>query len=627
VREFSVPALARSPRTEGLAESVYRTAAETPELAVIARRAPGGDPNSWYEVSAARFRDEVLAVAKGLLHQGIRFGDRVALMSRTRYEWTVLDYALWSIGAQSVPIYPTSSADQVQWILADSQCVACIVEHEDHAMTVGSVCDGLPRLRQIWQMDAGALEQLARAGRAIPDEQVHRHLQAVGADTVATIIYTSGTTGRPKGCVLTHGNFLAESDNILARYSPLFLGRGGERPSTLLFLPLAHVFGRMVQVAALRSQALLGHEPSLAPVDLMPSLASFQPTFLLSVPYVFEKLLQRARQRAEESGKSAVFEKAYSVAVRYAAAQERQSFGEGPGPSPALRVQHQLYETLVYGKVRQVLGGRVRYAMSGGSAMSREQGLFFHGAGVTIIEGYGLTETTAAATGSPPERPRFGTVGHPIPGTSVLIAEDGEVWISGGQVFQGYHANEESTSRTLRGGWLATGDIGHLDPQGYLTITGRKKEIIVTSGGKSVAPVALEERIRLHPLVAHCLLVGDDRPFIGALITLDTEAVDHWQRRQGRPPLSAAEAAQDPDIYAELQRAVLTANTAVSRAESIRAFRVLATDFTEQAGLLTPSLKLRRRAIVRFCASEIEALYGSPSVAPFPAVPRVSGSA
>ncbi|WP_051943205.1 AMP-dependent synthetase/ligase [Streptacidiphilus rugosus] len=618
MREFSVPAMARSPRTEGLAESVYRTAEDTPDRAVLARRTSGagegegGGASAWVDVSAARFRDEVLAVAKGLLHQGIRFGDRVAMMSRTRYEWTVLDYALWSIGAQSVPVYPTSSADQLSWILADSQAVACVVEHEDHAMTVGSVCDGLPNLRMIWQLDAGALRQLAYAGRGVGDDVIERHRQAVGADTVATLIYTSGTTGRPKGCVLTHGNFMAESDNILARYDSLFGGRGGDQPATLLFLPLAHVFGRMIQVAALRAGVRLGHEPSLAPADLLPALASFRPTFLLAVPYIFEKLLQRARQRAQESGRAAVFEKAYAVAVRYASAQERHSFDEGPGPSAALRVQHQLYETLLYGKVRAVLGGRVRYAMSGGSAMSREQALFFQGAGITVIEGYGLTETTAAATANPPDRPRFGTVGQPIPGTSVLIAEDGEVWLSGGQVFHGYHNDPEATARSLRGGWLATGDIGHLDAQGYLRITGRKKEIIVTSGGKSVAPTLLEDRVRLHPLVAHCLLVGDDRPFIGALITLDAEAVAHWLALHGREPLTPQQAAADPEIHSELQRAVVAANTAVSRAESIRSFRILSLDFSEREGLLTPSLKLRRRAITRHCATDIEALYSSP---------------
>ena len=612
MREFSVPALARCPKAEGLAESVYRTAEQTPQLAVMARRLGDG----WVDVTAASFRDQVLAVAKGLLAVGIRFGDRVALMSRTRYEWTVLDYALWSLGAQPVPVYPTSSAEQLRWILADTRAVACVVENEDHAMTIGSICDTLEDLQHIWQLDSGAVEQLVAAGEGMPEEYVNQHRQAVVAETVATIIYTSGTTGRPKGCVITHGNFLAESENLLARYGDVFSGRGGEQPATLLFLPLAHVFGRMIQVTAVRGGIKLGHEPSTSPAQLLPTLAAFRPTFILAVPYVFEKMLRRARERAERSGRASAFEKAFQIAVRYAEALERQAFDEGPGPSAALRMQHQLYDSLVYGKVRAVLGGRLRYAMSGGSAMSREQSLFFRGAGVTVLEGYGLTESTAAATANPPDKVRFGTVGQPIPGTSVLIAEDGEIWVSGGQVFQGYLNNTEATAGTLRGGWLATGDLGHLDRLGYLHITGRKKEIIVTSGGKSVSPVVLEDRIRTHPLVAHCALIGDDRPFISALITLDPEALDHWLRVRGRPPLSPIEAATDQEIHAELQRAVLTANTVVSRAESVRAFRILPIEFTEQAGLLTPSLKLRRRAISRACATDIEALYADAAATP-----------
>ena len=604
--EFTVPALVEPGRSGGLADSVFDTALDEPDLVQLSRRT---DDGGWQDVSAVEFRDQVLATAKGLLHQGVRYGDRVALMSRTRYEWTVLDYALWTIGAQPVPVYPTSSAEQVRWILADSRAVACVVEHEDHAMTVGSVCDALPHLRSIWQLDAGALRMLELAGRAVPDELVLRHRTAVTPDTVATIVYTSGTTGRPKGCVLSHGNFAAETDNLVARYSHVFRNNNREQPSTLLFLPLAHVFGRMVQVAALRAGVRLAHEPSLAPAELMPSLVSTQPTFILAVPYIFEKLMQRARDAAEEAGKSAAFEKAVDAAVRYAAAQERHAFGDGPGPSAAQRLQHQVYDRAVYSKVRAVLGGRVRHAMSGGSAMNRELGLFFAGAGITVYEGYGLTECTAAATANPPDRPRFGTVGHPVPGTTVLIAEDGEVWVSGGQVFQGYLDDPGGTGLILRQGWLATGDLGQLDADGYLSITGRKKEIIVTSSGKSVAPTVLEDRIRAHPLVAHCMLVGDNRPFIGALLALDTEALAHWQKRRNKPLTDAVDLRTDPDLMGELQRAVVTANTAVSRAESIRAFRILPGEFTEDRGLLTPSLKLRRKAITETYAAEIDALY------------------
>ena len=605
--ESSVPALVQPPLTGGLADSVF-AAAETPDRPALSRRTADG---GWATVSCAEFRDEVLATAKGLLHQGIRFGDRVALMSRTRYEWTVLDYALWTVGAQSVPLYPSASAEQARWILADSQAVACVVEHEDHAMTIGSVCDALPGLRRIWQLDAGAMKELANAGRSVPTELIDRHRFSVAPQSVATVVYTSGTTGRPKGCPLTHANFAAETDNLIARYQVMFSHRSGEPPSTLLFLPLAHVFGRMVQIATLRAGVLLAHEPSLAPDDLMPALASFRPTFLPAVPYIFEKLLRKARQSAEEAGRAGPFERAVELAVRYATAVERESFGHGPGPTTALRLQHQLYERLVYSRIRAVLGGRARYAISGGSAMDRELALFFAGAGISVYEGYGLTETTAAATANPPDRPRFGTVGLPIPGTTVRIADDGEVWVHGPQVFQGYLGESGPAQLAAAQGWFATGDLGQLDADGYLSITGRKKEIIVTSSGKSVAPAVLEDRVRVHPLVSQCIVVGDDRPYVAALLTLDREALGHWQRQRGKRQLRPAEARNDPDLHAELQRAVGAANTAVSRAESIRSFRVLAREFTEEQGLLTPSLKLRRRAVTQACAKDIAALYGT----------------
>ena len=497
MRQFTVPPLATAPQVGGLADAVFGNAEQAPGQVVLSRAGAAG--GGWQEVTAADFRDEVLAVAKGLLAQGVRFGDRVAVMSRTRYEWTLLDFALWSVGAQSVPVYPTSSSEQVRWMLHDSGAVAAVVEHEDHAMTVGAALGELPRLQRLWQLDAGCLAELAAAGAHIGDDVVERHRLAVTPDAVATVIYTSGTTGRPKGCVLTHGNFMAETDNVVARWEPVFSSRPGEEPSTLLFLPLAHVFGRMVEVACVRHRIRLGHQPSMAAADLIPSLAGFRPTFVLAVPYVFEKVFQAARRKAERDGRLGPFDKAAEVAVRYAEAAEAKAFGIGPGPSASLRMQHQLYEKLVYGKVRGALGGRVRHAISGGSAMERRLGLFFGGAGVTVFEGYGLTESTAAATANPPERTRFGTVGLPVPGTSVLIAEDGEIWLRGGQVFPGYLNDRKATEEVLRDGWLATGDLGVLDEDGYLTITGRKKEILVTSGGKSVAPAALEDRVRSHP--------------------------------------------------------------------------------------------------------------------------------
>jgi long-chain acyl-CoA synthetase len=585
---------------------VFSHAEENPHRVALARKSADG---RWQDVTSAEFRAEVLAYAKGLLAQGVRFGDRVAIMSRTRYEWTVLDFALWAVGAQPVPVYPTASTEQVFWTLHDAEAVACVVEHEDHAMTIASVIDRLPRLQRLWQLDTPAMDELLASGAQVDDDVVHRHRRAITPDTVATVIYTSGTTGRPKGCVLTHANFMTEADTVIARWEPVFRSSPGDEPSTLLFLPLAHVFGRMVEVAAIRGGVKLGHQPAMSAAELLPDLAAFRPTFILAVPYIFEKVYHAARRRAEATGKAGAFDKAVELAVRYAEAVEHKAFGTGPGPSASLRMQHQLYEKLVYGKVREAMGGRVRHAMSGGSAMERRLGLFFAGAGVTIFEGYGLTESTAAATANPPERTRFGTVGLPLPGTTVHIADDGEVWLHGGHVFAGYLNDPAASAAVLHDGWLSTGDIGALDEDGYLTITGRKKEILVTSGGKSVSPTGLEERVRAHPLVAQCIVVGNDRPYVAALVTLDLEAIEHWLAMQGRAPLAPKELVRDPELEMEVRRAVVAANTLVSQPESIRTFRILAHQFTEEHGLLTPSLKLKRKAIEKAYETEVSALY------------------
>jgi len=606
LREFTVPALVTEPPVGGLADAVFDHAEEDPRHVVLARKDADG---VWRDVTAAEFRDQVLALAKGLLAEGVRFGDRVAIMSRTRYEWTLFDFALWSIGAQPVPVYPTSSAEQVYWMLHDAEVTAAVVEHEDHAMTVGSVIDRLPRLRRLWQLDADAEGALSAAGAHIHADVVHRHRLALTPDTPATIIYTSGTTGRPKGCVLTHGNFMAECDNIVRRYGTVFTSKDGGQPATLLFLPLAHVFGRMIEVGAIRARVKLGHQPNLTASALLPDLEAFRPTFILAVPYIFERIFHAARRKAETEGRLGPFDKAVEVAVRYAEAVERKAFGAGPGPGPALRVQHQFFDKVVYSRLRAALGGRCRHAMSGGSAMERRLGLFYDGAGIRVFEGYGLTESTAAATANPPERPRFGTVGVPIPGTTVHIADDGEVWLRGGQVFAGYLGDPQATDEALHDGWLATGDLGSLDEDGYLTITGRKKDILVTSGGKSLSPTVLEDRVRAHPLVAQCIVVGNDRPYVAALVTLDQDAVHHWLTMRNKPYLGPAELVRDPDLEAEIRRSVVAANTRVSQAESIRTFRILSSQFTEEEGLLTPSLKLKRKAIEKAYAAEIEALY------------------
>ncbi|MCX4917986.1 long-chain fatty acid--CoA ligase [Streptomyces sp. NBC_00687] len=606
MREFTNPPLASAPPVGGLADVVFEYAQEDPLRIALGRKDERGE---WRDVTAAEFRDEVLALAKGLLAQGVRFGDRVAIMCRTRYEWTLFDFALWTVGAQVVPVYPTSSAEQVFWMLYDAQVSAVMVEHEDHAMTIATVVDRLPTLQQLWQLDAGAVHELYEAGAHIDDDVVHRHRRAVTPESTATIIYTSGTTGRPKGCVVSHENFMFEADTVIERWEPVFHSKRGDEAATLLFLPLAHVFGRMVQVAAVRGRVKFGHQPQLNAAALLPDLAAFRPTFFLAVPYIFEKVFNAARRKAEKEGRSGPFEKAVDVAVRYADAVESKAWGIGPGPSASLRMQHQVFDKLVYSKVRAAMGGRVKHAMSGGSAMDRRLGLFFAGAGVVIYEGYGLTESTAAATANPPERTRFGTVGQAIPGTTVHIADDGEIWLHGGNVFQGYLNNDKATDATLHDGWLATGDLGSLDEDGYLTITGRKKEILVTSGGKSVSPGVLEERVRDHPLVAQCIVVGNDRPYIAALVTLDSEAVEHWLQMRGKPQLAAGDLVRDADLETEVRRAVVAANTLVSQAESIRTFRILAHQFTEEHGLLTPSLKLKRKAIEKAYTTEVEALY------------------
>ncbi|WP_405476965.1 AMP-dependent synthetase/ligase [Streptomyces sp. NBC_00009] len=606
MREFTNPPLASAPPVGGLADAVFDHALEDPLRVALGRKDNAG---RWCDVTAAEFRDEVLGLAKGLLAQGVRFGDRVAIMSRTRYEWTLFDFALWTIGAQVVPIYPTASAEQVFWTLHDAQVSAAMVEHEDHAMTIATVIDRLPTLSRMWQLDSDPVPHLIEAGAHIDDEVVHRHRRAVTPDSVATIIYTSGTTGRPKGCVINHANFMFEADTMVSRWEPVFHSKRGDEASTLLFLPLAHVFGRMVQIAAIRGGVKLGHQPQLNAAALLPDLQSFRPSFILAVPYIFEKVFNAARRKAEKDGKAGPFDKAVECAVKYADAQEAKAFGTGPGPSASLRMQHSIFDKLVYSKVREAMGGRVRHAMSGGSGMDRRLGLFFAGAGVTIYEGYGLTESTAAATANPPEQTRYGTVGQAIPGTTVHIADDGEVWLYGGNVFQGYLNDPKATDATLHDGWLATGDLGALDDDGYLTITGRKKEILVTSGGKSVSPQQLEERVRDHPLVAQCIVVGNDRPYIAALVTLEAEAVEHWLNMRGKPPLKPAQLVHDHDLETEVRRAVVAANTLVSQAESIRTFRILAYQFTEEHGLLTPSLKLKRKAIETAYAEEVEALY------------------
>ncbi|GGT40561.1 AMP-dependent synthetase/ligase [Streptomyces althioticus] len=606
VREVRTEVLAAHPVTGTTADVPFTNADEAPDAVVLRREERG----AWRPVTAAAFAGEVTAVAKGLVAAGLEPGDRVAVMSRTRYEWTLLDFAIWAAGGQTVPVYPTSSADQVEWIVRDAGVRYVVTETPDNSATVRAGTAALDPAPEVWELDAGAVDDLVARGRDVPDEEVTKRRTALTADTVATVCYTSGTTGRPKGCVLTHGNLYAESANTVELLHPVFKAVTSQVASTLLFLPLAHILGRTLQISCLMARIETGHCPSIKPDELRPALKSFRPTFVVGVPYLFEKIHDTGRATAEKIGRGASFERAHRIAVRFARAHLDRFLGRGKGPGPGLYAAWALYDLLVYRRVRKELGGRLRYAISGGSPLEKDLNLFFYASGIMIYEGYGLTETTAAATVVPPLSPRPGTVGRPVPGTAVRIADDGEVLIKGGIVFGAYRNNPAATEEVLRDGWFATGDLGSLDEDGYLTITGRKKDIIVTSGGKNVSPAVLEDRLRSRPPVGQCLVVGDNRPFVAAVVTLDPETVAHWLSVRGMPadtPMS--EVVRDPRIRADVQKAVDYANEAVSRAESIRKFVVVEGEFTEDNGLLTPSLKVKRQAAQEAYAKEIAALY------------------
>ncbi|MFF8789690.1 AMP-dependent synthetase/ligase [Streptomyces sp. NPDC015125] len=596
MREFSLPALYEVPADGNLTDLIRRNAAQHPDVAVMGRKVNGG----WQDVTAATFLAEVRAAAKGLIASGVRPGDRVGLMSRTRYEWTLLDFAIWSAGAVTVPVYETSSAEQIQWILGDSGAVACLVESPTHEATVESVRDRLPELENIWQIERDAIARLRAAGAGVSDEEVDARSALADADSPATIVYTSGTTGRPKGCVLSHRSFFAECGNIVERLRPLF--RTGDS-SVLLFLPIAHVFGRLVQVAAVMAPIKLGHAPDIK--NLTDDLASFRPTLVLGVPRVFEKVYNSARAKAQADGKGKVFDKAADVAIAYSRALDTPE-----GPALGLKLKYKVFDRLVFSKLRAVLGGRATHAISGGAPLGERLGHFYRGIGFTALEGYGLTESCAATAFNPWDRQKIGTVGQPLPGSVVRIADDGEVLLHGEHLFTEYWNNPSATKEALSDGWFHTGDIGTLDEDGYLAITGRKKEILVTAGGKNVAPAVIEDRIRAHALIAECMVVGDGRPFIGALITLDEEFLPRWAEEHGHPAdVTPARIAEDPELLAAVQRAVDDGNAAVSKAESVRKFRILPTQFTEESGHVTPSLKLKRNVVAKDFAEEIEAIY------------------
>ena len=593
MNEVTNPAIVPAATAGNLTNLIAERAWFEPERITMSR--PLGD--GWQPLTARQVEEEIRATAKGLVAAGIAIGDRVAIMARTRYEWTILDFAIWYAGGCVVPIYETSSAEQVDWILNDSGSVGLIVETPTHKELVDSVLPS--HTKHVWVMTEDVLATLRKAGSQISDEEIEKRRNALVPDSLATLIYTSGTTGRPKGVQLTHGNFLAECGNVVEGASDLFLKPGG---STLLFLPVAHVFGRMVEIGAIHAGLHLAHCSD--PVGrLQPDLASFKPSFVLAVPRIFEKIYNGAEAKADAAGKGKIFRKAAEVAIAYSEAKDKRGF------NPLLTLKHGLFDKLVYSKIRAAMGGEVEAAISGGAPLGARLGHFYRGAGITILEGYGLTETTAGATLNLTKNIRVGSVGRPVPGTTIKIADDGEVLIKGDIVMRGYWQNDGANQEVFDGKWFKSGDLGRLDDEGFLYITGRKKEIIVTAGGKNVAPAVLEDRLRAHPLVSQCMVVGDNQPFIATLITIDQDMLKGWIAANSKTGATIDTLINDPDLIAVIQTAVDEANKAVSKAESIRKFTILAKDFTIAGGELTAKLSLKRHVIAEKYASEITALF------------------
>jgi len=601
VREYSVPATLRVADDETLVDAVFANAARDASALAYRRRGPD---RRWSDVTAGAFAAEVTAVARGLIAAGVEPGDRVALLSRTRYEWTLVDYAILAVGAATVPIYETSSVEQIRWILSDSGAVAAVVETAKHAASVEQARDAAVELK-VWRIapegdEPGAVERLVTRGADVPEEAVLERRRAVRADDLATLIYTSGTTGRPKGCALTHRNMQTEVRSV-AELFPQLLNAGG---SVLLFLPLAHVFGKAIQCGATYTGTVIGHTADVS--DLVGDLKVFRPTFLLAVPRVFEKVYNSACQRAHDEGKGKVFDLAEATAIAWSRARDTGA------PGIVLRLKHAVFDRLVFAKLRAAVGGRVVAAVSGSAPLGDRLGHFFRGAGLPVLEGYGLTETSAGITVNTLDAQRIGSVGRPVPGHSVRIADDGEILVKGPNVFRGYWKNDAATAEAVTDGWFHTGDIGELDDAGFLTITGRKKELIVTAGGKNVAPAVLEDRLRAHPLVSQCIVVGDGKPFIAALVTVDTEALPGWLERSGKDTGTAvADLVDDADLRNAIGEAVAEANQAVSRAEQIREFRILPVDFSESGGEMTPTMKVKRAVVVDKYADDIAGIYAS----------------
>ena len=607
MREIHVPAVVAADPEANTTDLLLDRLRLTPELELFAL--PNGE-GGWSTKTVREFYNEVVALAKGLIDAGVGPGDRIGFMCKTRYEWTLVDFAAWFAGAILVPIYETSAPAQIQYTLDNSEATWLIVETAEHFTRFDEVRSELPRIRQVWKVDLGDLDKLSQSGTAVSDADLEkRRRHAVGSD-IATLIYTSGSTGMPKGCVLTHSNFVELVRNAQVAMSDIV----NTRSSTLLFITTAHIFARYISVLAVSGGVKIGHQADTK--QLLPSLGSFKPTFLLAVPRVFEKVYNSAEQKAESGGKGAIFRKAAQTAVAYSQALDR---GHVPF---ALRAQFAVFDRLVLSKLRSAMGGRVEYAVSGSAPLSPRLGHFYRSMGIRILEGYGLTETTAPATINLVDKFKIGTVGPPLPGVGLRIAEDGEVQVTGINVFEGYWNNPEATAEAFTDdGWFRTGDLGSIDDEGYVSIVGRKKEIIVTAGGKNVAPAQLEDPIRANPIISQVVVAGDKKPFVSALITLDGEMLPTWLGNNGvEATLSLSETARHPVVLEEVQRAIDAANERVSRAESIRKFHILPVELTEATGHLTPKMSIKRQVILNDFAAEIEALYAGAGTEPITTV-------
>lgn len=598
--QFEVPAIVPPDPTANIADLLVERVAATPDRALFA--VPEGD--GWRDVTAADFQRQVIALAKGFVAAGVQPGDKIGFIARTTYEWTLVDFALFYAGAVMVPVYETSSAGQVQWILSDSGAVACITELPDHSARVAEMRGELPLIRDVWAMHDGVLDELIAQGADVADEEIERRRSIANGADIATLIYTSGSTGRPKGCVLTHSNFVELSRNAAKALSEVVETPGS---STLLFITTAHVFARFISILDIHAGVKTGHQPDTK--QLLPALGSFRPTFLLAVPRVFEKVYNSAEQRAEAGGRGKIFRAAANAAIEHSKLQQ-----DGKKVPFGLKLRFALFDRLVYSKLREAMGGRVVYAVSGSAPLGQRLGHFFHSLGVVILEGYGLTETTAPATVNLATKSKIGTVGPVLPGVGVRLGEDGEIQVRGIDVFKEYWRNPEATAEAFDGDWFKTGDLGSFDSEGFLSITGRKKEIIVTAGGKNVAPAVLEDPIRANPIVGQVVVVGDQKPFIACLVTLDAEMLPTWLGNNNLPKdMSLEDAARNDAVRAEVQRAIDRANKHVSRAESIRKFTILTDEWTEASGHLTPKLSIKRNVILKDFADDVDELYSVPA--------------